>query len=77
MRTRVNRTQLKRALVGLSASGLLLATTCTADDLRAVVIGIEAAAAALDPGTSGTQIIISEPNNDLNFGEWFLSEIND
>ncbi len=75
MRTRLNSTQLKRALVGFSASGLLLGTTCTGDDLRAVVIGIEAAAAALTP--SGTQIIISEPNNDLNFGEWLISEIND
>ena len=66
MRTRINSTRLKLSLVGLSTSGLLLATTCTANDLRAVVIGIEAAAAALSPG--GTQIVISEPNNDLNFG---------
>ena len=77
MGTRMNSTQLKRTLVGLTASGLLLGTTCTAQDLRAVVIGIEAAASALDPGTSGTQIMISEPDNDLNFGEWIISEIND
>ena len=75
MRNLMNSTQLKRALVGLSASGLLLGTNCSANELRAVVVGIEAAAPALIPSES--QFTITERNNDLNFGQWLISEISD
>ena len=61
----------KRLLVaaaGLSAAGTLFANGCSTDTLEALVAGVEAAARTLDD---------SERNNDINFGEWLVSELDD
>ena len=60
------------ALIGCAS---LTLSSCGAEELRALVTGIEAAAAALDTGNSATQEV--QVNADLNFGEWFLSELVD
>lgn len=61
-------TGLLRAAVGLSAMGALLGATCSSEELRAVISGLEAVARSLDD---------ADHNDDVTFGEWFLSEFDD
>lgn len=61
-------TGLLKAAVGLSASGVLLGATCSSEDFRAVVAGLEAVAHSLDD---------AHHDDDITFGEWFLSEFDD
>ena len=61
----------KRLLVaaaGVSAAGTLFANGCSPDTLEALVAGVEAAARTLDD---------SEHDDDMNFGEWLASELDD
>lgn len=60
-------TSLLTAAVGLCASGVLLGATCSSEELRAVVSGLEAVARAFDDAG----------HDDITFGEWFLSEFDD
>ena len=63
---------------GQAAMGLLLAgyavlgAACEASDLQAVAAGLEAVAGQLQ-GRDLNQ----DHNDDLNFGEWLLSELDD
>ncbi len=50
------------------ASGTLLATSCSTDEVQAIVAGIEAITQSLDD---------SDRDNDMNFGEWLINEIED
>ena len=52
----------------LSAAGTLLGASCGTKELDALIVGIEAAAAQLDR---------SDRDDDVNFGDWLLSELND
>ena len=57
---------LLRAVVGLTAAGMLFATSCSATGLRAIAAGFDAATTELD-----------HQDDDLTFGEWLLSELDD
>lgn len=57
-----------KTLAALSASGMLLATTCSTSQVRAVAAGIDAAAQELG--------IRSTPD-DVTFGEFLLNELFD
>ncbi len=52
---------------GLLAGGLLLATSCNLRELEAVSIGLGAAADQLE----------RDQDEDITFGEWLLSELDD
>jgi hypothetical protein len=56
------------AAAGISAAGTLFANGCSPDTLEAVVAGVEAAARTLND---------AEHDNDMNFGEWLISELED
>jgi hypothetical protein len=58
-----------RAAALIATGGTVLGTSCGTTEIRAIVTGVEAAAAALDSANAGR-------NNDITFGEWLLSEIN-
>lgn len=62
-------TQVIRAAVASSAAGMLMSVSCGMEELQAVATGIQAAALQLDRG--------DRENDDLTFGEWILSELND
>ena len=65
--TRMGR-KLVSTAIACSSGGLLLATSCSASDVQAIVTGIEAA----------TQVLVNNNHSDdITFGEWLLSEIND
>ena len=57
-----------KAAVALTASGVALVTTCSSAELQAVVAGVEAAARSLDGNAH---------DDDLTFGEWLLEELDD
>ncbi len=58
------------AAVGISACGAALAVGCGSDQLQAVIAGIEAAAGSLDRADRNH-------DEDITFGEWLLSELDD
>jgi hypothetical protein len=57
---------LTKALAVLSTAGVLLATTCTSEQLQAVVVGIEAAARELNE---------QDHDDDMSFGDWLVREL--
>lgn len=59
-----------RTIVGLSACGAALTVSCGSNELRAVVAGIEAVAGSLERAND-------DADEDLSFGEWLLSELDD
>ena len=60
--------KLWKRLVALSASCMLLGTSCGVDDIQAVVVGLETVSSQLDR---------NRHDEDTTFGEWLLEEIND
>ena len=68
MRIKDNTNMLLKALVGLSFAGVLLGSSCTTEGLQAIVAGLDAATDSLTR---------HDDSNDLNFGEWLLSELDD
>ena len=52
----------------LSVAGMVLSSSCGSNELDALIVGIEAAAAHLDRDAH---------NDDISFGEWLLSELDD
>lgn len=54
----------------IAMGGSVLAAGCGMPEIQAIVVGVEAAAGALNQGSR-------DRNIDLNFGEWLLSEIYD
>ena len=61
-----------RAAAVLSGSCMLLGTDCTAEQLEAVLVGLEAVASHLDRVNAA-----DNDNDDISFGDWLLSELND
>ncbi len=61
-------TQVIKAAVASSAAGMLMGGGCGTEELQAVAIGIQAAAGQLDRG---------DRDDDMNFGEWLISEFDD
>ena len=59
---------LLKTAVCFSAAGMLLGASCGAQELNAVVAGIEAAAVQLNN---------HDRDDDVTFGEWLLSELDD
>ncbi len=59
---------LLKAAVALTAAGVLLGTSCSSSELQAVVAGLEAVAHSFDDNAR---------DNDITFGEWLLSELDD
>ncbi len=57
-----------KTAAGLSAAGILMATSCGSQGLRAIGDGLLAVAGSLDNGDS---------DDDINFGEFLLMELND
>lgn len=68
MRIKDATNNLLRVLVGLSFAGVLLGSSCTTEGLQAIVAGLDAAADSLAH---------ADDDDDLNFGEWLLSELDD
>jgi hypothetical protein len=61
---------LLRIAATLSVAGVTLATSCGANEMRVVVAGLEAVASSLD----GFE---RDRGDDITFGEWLISELND
>lgn len=59
---------LLKTAVGLSVAGTMLGTSCSSEGIQAVVTGIDAAAQSLSHDNR---------ENDMTFGEWLLSELDD
>ena len=66
---RTARDVLKRA-IALSATGMLLATSCSATGLRALSDGLDAVVGSLAAADR-------DHDEDITFGEWILSELDD
>jgi len=60
--------KLLRVLVGLSFAGVLLGSSCITEGLQAIVAGLDAATDSLTH---------ADDDDELNFGEWLLSELDD
>ena len=63
LRRVVNRTW--RAAILLSAAGTMLETNCSADQVRAILAGVEVATNELDQAQ----------NDNISFGDWLASEL--
>ena len=67
----MNRHGRKRRLLktgaALAVTGLLFSSSCSLDNLEAVMVGLDAATSHLD----------RQQNDDITFGEWLLSELDD
>ena len=59
-----------RTILIISASGMTLAVNCTDQQFQVIAVGLNAIAGAF---TNESQ----QSNNDLTFGEWLLSELDD
>ena len=59
-----------RKAAAIAVGGTVLASGCGMNELQAIVVGVEAAADVLNLGSR-------DRDNDMNFGEWLISEIND
>ncbi len=59
---------LGKTIVALCGAGIMLGTSCGAKELEAIMAGIDAAARQLNAGGN---------NDDINFGDWLLSELDD
>lgn len=57
-----------KTVVGISASGMLFASSCGSIELEAIVVGIDAAARHISDGQKA---------DDISFGDWLLSELGD
>ena len=57
---------LLQTTAALAAAGMLLSSSCSFSGLDHVRIGLD-----------GTGIVLSEEPDDVTFGEWLLSELND
>ncbi|MGB2986277.1 MAG: hypothetical protein WBE26_10370 [Phycisphaerae bacterium] len=57
-----------KTAAGLCAAGVLLGSSCSSSELEAIVTGVEAAANSLDN---------REHEDNITFGEWLLSELDD
>ena len=66
MSLKKNAKDLWKAVVTLSAAGMMLASSCTSDGLQAAIAGIDAVAGSLD-----------QTRGDLTLGEWLLGELDD
>jgi hypothetical protein len=68
MSLRYNAGNLLKTAASVSAAGMLFATSCRSNEFNAVLAGLEAVAAQLDR---------DDPDDDITFGEWLLSELDD
>jgi len=61
-------TNLVKVAAGLCTAGMLFAASCAADDVRALMIGVDAAARYLDNGST---------DDDISFSDWLMDELGD
>lgn len=61
-----NRTRSWKGMLTLMAMGMLHAASCSSEDLRAVVVGLSAAAN-----------VIENQDSDISFSDWLASELQD
>ncbi len=61
-------TQVIKAAVASSAAGMLMAGGCGMEELQAVATGLQAAAGQLDRG---------DRDDNITFGDWLISELDD
>ena len=73
MRTKLYKKNIRALVATLVGCAPVTFTSCGPQELQALITGIEAAAAVLANVDTGTQEV--QVNADLNFGEWFLSEL--
>ncbi|MFQ5590536.1 MAG: hypothetical protein ACE5HE_05185 [Phycisphaerae bacterium] len=62
--------ELVKIFAAFCAVGTLLASSCDVRGIRAVEVGLDAATTYLDEQDAGR-------NNDISFGDWLLSELED
>jgi hypothetical protein len=58
---------LMKALAALCAAGVVLAASCSPNQMRAIMVGFEAATDSLE----------GRDRSDINFSDWLMSELDD